>query len=56
MSWGCISDEGGFESDFSSNGTINIKANPVFITEADTKVFTLHFKITDSAEPGDMGF
>lgn len=47
------SNGGSFETDFSSNGTIQVKANPVLIMD-ETKVFTLHFKIKDSAEPGDL--
>ncbi|KAF9145165.1 hypothetical protein BGX30_010244 [Mortierella sp. GBA39] len=44
---------GSFETDFSSNGTIQVKANPVLIMD-ETKVLTLHFKIKDSAEAGDL--
>ncbi|MBJ9992087.1 InlB B-repeat-containing protein [Paenibacillus sp. S28] len=45
-----------FDKDFSITGVANVRANlvdnPVF--DEDTKVFTLHFKIKDSAEPGDL--
>ncbi|WP_179281277.1 InlB B-repeat-containing protein [Paenibacillus sp. XY044] len=47
------SNGGSFETDFSSNGTIQVKANPVIIME-ETEAFTLHFKIKDSAEPGEL--
>lgn len=45
-----------FDKDISIPGIANVKANlvdnPVF--DEDKKVFTLHFKIKDSAEPGDL--
>ncbi|WP_210090096.1 InlB B-repeat-containing protein [Paenibacillus turicensis] len=53
---GTISEEGGFESYFLQGGLIDIRANPVLISENDTKVFTLHFKIKESAQPGIVQF
>ncbi|PQP86838.1 cohesin domain-containing protein, partial [Paenibacillus sp. AR247] len=45
-----------FDKDISITGVANVRANlvdnPVF--DEDAKVFTLHFKIKDSAEPGDL--
>ncbi len=44
-----------FETDFSNSGIANVKANLVNYSIWDEeKVFTLHFKIKDSAEPGDL--
>lgn len=51
-----ISEEGGFESYFPQAGLIDIRANPVLISENNTKVLTLHFKIKESAQPGIVQF
>ncbi|NUU53364.1 hypothetical protein HP548_04585 [Paenibacillus taichungensis] len=50
---GSFTDEGDFATDLSIDGTINVKANPVLVVERDTKVFTLHFKIKNTAQSGD---
>ncbi|WP_285855316.1 InlB B-repeat-containing protein [Paenibacillus cellulositrophicus] len=44
-----------FETDFSNSGIANVKANLVnYSILVEAKVFTLHFKIKDSVEPGDL--
>lgn len=48
--------EGGFESYFPQAGLIDVRANPVYISENNTKVLTLHFKIKESAQPGTVQF
>ncbi|MDO7907567.1 InlB B-repeat-containing protein [Paenibacillus sp. JX-17] len=48
-----ILDDEDFKVDFSNSGIIHVKANPTFIMN-DTKIFTLHFKIKDSAQPGEL--
>lgn len=53
---GTVSEEGAFESYFPQAGFIDIRANPVLISENDTKVLTLHFKIKESAQPGIVQF
>ncbi|WP_160499682.1 InlB B-repeat-containing protein [Paenibacillus dendrobii] len=45
-----------FDTDITITGIANVKANLVNnpVWDDDTKVFTLHFKIKDSVQPGDL--
>ncbi|SEB01190.1 Listeria/Bacterioides repeat-containing protein [Paenibacillus sp. 276b] len=52
---GVSSNGDSFNTDFSSDGTINVQADLVNYSIFDeAKVFTLHFKIKDTAQPGEL--